>query len=248
MSGKSFAQGILLLCLAIYCHVSAAENSKGTIIMGTSHGPPYMDRATNSGLDIDIPRAVLERLGYTVEIRYMSLARAQAQLRAKRIDFTAPLFLGDKLGIYSSEPHIYYRPTVFSLKQRQLKINNIEDISNYSITTFQGAGGYFGNTFIKASQKSPRYSELHDMTVLPKILYATRTDLVVLDYYIFHHQLRHMGKVDWKSTLATHDIFPRVPAVVGFHNPRLRDIFNTELASFKTAGGYAKILERYTPD
>lgn len=229
------------------CQLCLAEAARQVLVMGTSNGPPYMDSATDSGLDIDIPRAVLERMGYQVEVRYMSLARAQAQLRAKKIDYTAPLFIGDKPGIHSSDPHVYYRPTAFSLQENQLQVSSLSDLGKYTMITFQGAGGYFGDVFIEASQRSPRYSEIHDMTLLPKMLYAKRSELVVLDYYIFHYQLSEMGGVDWKATLAVHDVFPRVPAVVGFHDPGLRDAFNRELKAFHKDGVYQAILDRYAP-
>ena len=236
------------LCLAFlvlgFTSVSGSESE--TLIMGTSNAPPYMIQETDSGLDIDIPRAVLKRMGYDLEVRYMPLARAQNELQNKRIDLMAPLFIEGVERVYMSSPHIYYRPTAFSLARRALSIQRLQDLGNYQIMTFQGAKGYFGTEFIESSQKSPRYSEISNMSLLPKSLYAERTDVVVIDYYIFLYFSNQITHADSAPELAIHDVFPRVPAAVAFHREKLRDEFNKNLKAIKHDGTYNKILLKYS--
>lgn len=242
------AIGLWIVCLGGLAQAEPLSglNRRPLLIMGTSDAPPYMIQATNSGLDVDIPRAALARLGYDLKIRYMPLARAEQELRSQRIDLMAPLFVGDKPGIYSSQPHVMYRPTAFSLRERGVAVSSLLDLGDYRMMTFQGATGYFGAEFIEASQRSPAYSEIHNMNKLAQLLFVGRTDLVVLDYNIFYYLTREWDDV-WLKQLAVHDIFPRVPAVVGFHRSKLRDAFNHALQAMRDDGSYAAILERYSP-
>jgi len=244
--------GLWLVCLAVLAPSPAlAERLLGAdkrplLIMGTSDAPPYMIQATDSGLDVDIPRAALARLGYRLQVRYMSLARAEEELRSGRIDLMAPLFVGDKPGIYSSEPHVMYRPTAFSLAQRAVKVTTLSDLGDYQVMTFQGATDYFGPAFVEASLRSPAYSEVYNMNNLARSLFAGRTDLVVLDYNIFYYQLRQLDKMP-VDILRVHEILPRVPAVVGFNRVALRDAFNGALRALRDDGSHAAILKRYSP-
>jgi polar amino acid transport system substrate-binding protein len=234
---------LITLFSALLPSTAAAQNR--TLIMGTSNAPPYMIRETNSGLDIDIPRAALERVGYTIHVRYMSLARATMEVRSKRIDLMAPLFSGDLDGIYSSKPHVMYWPTAFSLGENNVQLGSIRELANYSIMTFQGATGYFGSDFIEASKKSAQYMEIHNMMNLARLLYAGRTDTVVLDYHIFHYLKKQLSTKLQNKALTTHNIFPQVPAIVAFHDKALRDQFNKGLEEIKADGTYEKILQRY---
>lgn len=229
---------------------SVAPDRRPVLTMGTSDAPPHMIQATDSGLDIDVPRAVLAEMGYRLEVRYMSLSRAEEELRHGRVDLSAPLFDGDKMGIYSSQPHVMYRPTAFSLVQSALRVNTISDLGDYSLMTFQGAGAYLGEVFTEAAERSPRYAEVHNMNKLTHLLFARRTQLVVIDYNIFYYLARQLDSVSQArllEQLVVHDIFPPVPAVVGFHDSQLRDQFDLALQRVKDDGSYQEILRHYAP-
>lgn len=231
---------VLCLCLIVSFAVQAR-----TLVMGTSNGPPYMIQATDSGLDIDIPREALKRMGYDLSVRYASLARAQMEVQSRRIDLMAPLAVSGVDGVFMSEPYIYYRAAAFSLKKNHLTINNVRDLQQYRVMTFQGAKGYFGEEFVEAVRKAPLYSEIYKLSLLPRLLFAGRTDVVVLDYYIFKHFSHLLEEQNRLPELFVHDIFPRVPASVAFHNKALRDEFNRGLAAIKRDGTYDQILQKY---
>jgi len=252
----------LLLCYstALYSHAqspvtvenlgsapfSSANNAESKVLwMGTSDGPPYMIQATNSGLDIDIPRAVLARLGYQLKIRYMSLARATVEVQSGRLDLMAPMFVSGEEAGHRSKPHVWYRPTAFSIAHRKLAISSISDLGRYRVTTFQGATGYFGDEFVAASQLSPHYSESYNMAKLPHLLMAKRTDVVVLDYYIFHYFWKQLEVEAKRAVVEVHEIFPKVPATVMFFDEALRNKFNLGLEKIQSDGSYQKIIDSY---
>jgi len=224
----------------------ASATLADTITLGTSDAPPYMIKKDNSGIDIEITKTVLERMGHKVKVKYFSLARAQKELEDGRIDAMVPLFSSaQSSSIHVSQPHVMYRPTAFTLKGRNLQLNVLSDLGKYKLMTFQGATGYFGEVFKEATQVSPHYKEFYDMTKLVKLLYRKHTDVVVLDYNIFHYYLRDINFTRKYEMLKAHSIFPKVPAVVGFHNKQLRDQFNTELSKLYKDGSQKKIVQKY---
>lgn len=238
----------LLACLIFASLVlsSSVHAHPKVLVMATSDGPPHMIEATDSGLDIDIPRAVLKQLGYELRVMYMPLARAQKEVINKRVDMMTPMFVGQVEGLYLSDPAIIYRPTAFSLTDQQLSIQQLSDLAQQRIMTFQGATGYFGDVFVDASKRSPEYLEMHDMSMLPKLLLAGRTDVVVLDFYIFKHYRKKLGDYQREVDVTAHAIFPKVPAVVAFHDRELRDRFNEGLKQIKAQQIYQQILQKYS--
>ncbi len=241
---------LLLLTIASYAlwpTIAAADNSDAiglTLIMGTSNGPPYMIQETKSGLDIEIPQAALAKVGLPIELEFYPLSRAIHELQMGRIHLTAPFFTAAPKGVFVSDPHIEYRPIVITLNSIN-KLQNIAQLKNYSIATFQGATGYFGDTFYYVSLNSPDYAEHHNMGKLIDLLMSKRYQVIVLDYSIFQHFLSKSRYADKIEAITFHDLIPRVPAAVAFNDPALRDQFNKGLKLIKQDGTYLKILKRY---
>ena len=254
---KTLILKIAGLCqvIGLLCLVASNPCFAKTLTLATSDGPPYMIKETDSGLDIEIPREALKRAGVDLSVQYMALNRAQIQVQMKAADLMAPFFQQNTPGLYISEPYVMYRPAAFSLSKNELNINTLQDLGNYEIITFQGARGYFGPTFMAATRKSPSYIEHHDMTVLITLLSTGRTDVVVLDYNIFHYFLNQahskassgnaLYRHDVSQPITFHDIFPQVPAVAAFHDQTHRDLFNKGLKAIKADGTHAKIIGKY---
>lgn len=233
--------GVCLLSLALSMMPAYGE----TLLMGTSDGPPYMIQATETGLDIDIPRAALKAVGYDMKLQFYPLARAMRELQLDQIQLTAPFFSNPPNGIYVSDPHIEYRPIVVSMQGID-KIKDFTDLGRYKLATFQGAQGYFGESLVKAAEASPTYIEHHDMGKLVSLLIQGRTETVLLDYSIFNYYLNQSGYPEMHKKLVFHDFIPRVPATVAFHDLSLRDRFNEGLRLIRESGEYQQIIKRYT--
>jgi len=204
-----------------------------------------MIQSSDSGLDIDIPRAALNRAGYKLAIRYMPLARAQVEVQSQRIDLTTPFFRGGTDGLFLSEPHVMYRPTAFSLASRNLKLVQLGDLKHYRVHTFQGAKGYFGREYVDAISQSPHYEERPDMSKLVLSLASGRTDIVVLDYNIFSYFWNRAIGDAQKIQLRAHSIFPPVAAVAAFNNAEIRDKYNEGLKAIIRDGTHQKLIERH---
>ena len=149
------------------CHARA-------LVISSDDGPPHMIKKTNGGIDIEITREVLQELGYSVTIRYASLTRGKIDVERGSIDAVTPTFFEkDRPGFYVSSPTVTYKPTVFTLKSRNHTVNKILDLESHKVITFQGATGYFGNDFIRASKNS-EYRESYSMEKFPELLLRGR--------------------------------------------------------------------------
>jgi len=238
---------LLLYCGAVQQMSSAQIVSKTSLLLLSDDGPPHMIKVTKSGIDIDITREVIESMGEILKIEFSPLKRNQYQVMNKQADMFVPTFYQqDTKQLFISDPIIQYRPTVFSLKDKQLNFTKLADIKNKKVITFQGALGYFGAEFIKMSKQND-YREIHDMSKLPEMLMARRVDVIVLDYYIFYYFLKQSGSIKLGVTSAVneHKLIPEVNAHVGFNSEALRNKFNKYLKTYIHAKRDIAVINNY---
>ncbi len=247
-SALKFRSIIFYLIQACFSyHVGAAE-----LLMLTDDGPPHMIATSNSGIDVDITREILEQMGHTVKINYAPLSRNMIQVANQQADLFLPTFFQhDTDKLFISSPIINYRPTIFSLISSDFDFNSIADLAGKNLVTFQGASGYFGDEFIKVS-KLNGYSELHDMSKFPEMLIKARCEVVVLDYYIFYYYLQKYLQQNPDESGVIKEIeefilIPTVKAHVGFNNKILRDMFNQHLAIYKRQYKDKAVINKYIP-
>jgi len=87
------------------------------LLMLTDDGPPHMIEVSNSGIDVDITREVLEEMGYTVKLDFAPLNRTMLQVVNKQADLFLPTFFqNDTDKLFISAPIINYHPIAFSLE------------------------------------------------------------------------------------------------------------------------------------
>jgi len=237
-----FTQIPLFICISLIvlsvCHAQE-------LVISSDDGPPHMIQKTDEGIDIEIAREVLQELGYSVTIRYSSLARGKLDVERGHVDAVTPTFFEkDRPGFYVSSPTVTYKPTVFTLKSSHHKINNILGLAGHNIITFQGATGYFGPDFIEVSKNS-EYRESYSMEKFPELLLRGRYSAVVLDYYIFNYFYRIDDKNRDTSIFQAHPIIPPVKASVGFHDKNIRDQFNQKLSEYLNQKKDVRVIEKY---
>ncbi|WP_181902177.1 substrate-binding periplasmic protein [Thalassotalea euphylliae] len=243
------------LLLFAFC-LSSANLHGANLVIASDDAPPHMIARTNSGIDLDIVSQVLTSLGYNLSYTYAPLHRAKQMVISGKADVIVPTFYQqDNEQLYFSAPIIDYKPTIFSRRKDSLNINDFNDLAHYSVISFQGATGYFGQAYEQAVSKT-NYRELHDMSKFPALLLSKRTDIVVLDYYIFYYYLntiignegdtgvmsRHQAT---NYLIQSHPLIPPVSAYAAFYSKALRDEFNRALAQFINTKQYEKIINSY---
>ena len=230
---------VLLLCIVFQVtRITAAE-----LKMGTSDGAPYAFIGSDRGIEPEIVKAALP--DHRLRFSFMSYARAYREISNKRLDIVAPAAKTPDDTLFYSDVHVYYHPIAFSLKSRQLNLTDITQLRHYSIATFQGAAGYFGEAFRQATRQSPHYHELPNTPKLVNMLKMGRVDIVVFNFSIFNHYWQAEG---YNSDILTaNQIFALSPAYTAFHDPALRDRYNRGLQRIINNGRYRQIIERYLP-
>ena len=223
----------------------AGQSWAQELTLATDDGPPHMIRETDSGLDIDITRAALERAGFSMQIQYTALARAKRSVQNGLADVVVPTFFEeDEPGYYVSVPVVDYRPTIFTRAADGHDFQSLEGIENLRVVTFQGAEGYFGSRFTEMAKQNT-YVELHDMSALPLLLARGRADVVVLDYFIFQYHSQQTVTPELDVAFKAHTFMPTIPAYAGFNDPEIRDRFNAALAELIAEGARYQIVARY---
>ena len=220
------------------------------LLMLTDDGPPHMIAASNSGIDVDITREILEKMGHIVKLGYAPLSRTMIQVSKKQADLFLPTFSqNDTDKLFISAPIVNYRPIAFSLENNKFQFNNISDLAGKRLLSFQGATGYLGDEFVKIS-KIESYRELHDMSKFPEMLIKERCDVVILDYYIFYYYLQEYLKHNPADSHKITEIdefllFSTVNAHVGFNDKKLRNKFNQQLQLYKSQEKDKVVIKKY---
>ncbi|BBN82918.1 hypothetical protein PA25_29030 [Pseudoalteromonas sp. A25] len=237
---------IILKLLLTYLLLGAPLLAAQPLVLVSSEGPPHtINNEVHSGIDLDVTKAVLKRMGYDVKLLFVPLGRAEVMVKTAEADLMAPIFqTQDSKNFYISNAIVTYKPMVFSLKSAQLTPNSIADLSNYAVITFQGAPGYFGEEF-QTMSKQADYVESARMSVIPNLLSKGRFDFAVLDKYIFYYFYRLNNKERSVERFKEHALIPPVNASVAFKSATLRDAFNHELMRFKEEQHYQKIVKHY---
>ena len=237
----------LLQSSVVHALGTSATQLQGKLRFAIADGPPHVRWLDKSGPGIDIPQLVFRRMGYQLEFRDMSYSRAHMELKSGRVDMAAPVSQDHIDGIYLSDSHFFYRPMAFSLKSRSLSITNIHDLKNFRLCTYQGAAQSIGQDFSNVADSTKEYIELTHMGSLPKVLLADRTDVVIMDYYLYRHfesRARRYG-IDLDKLITVHDVFTILPARIAFNNPQIRDKFNQGLSDILDDGSYQELMEEF---
>lgn len=239
------AKELLLLTEDAPPHMISGEQTNREVLILTDDGPPHMIKQTDGGIDLDITREVLQSIGHSVAVFYTPLSRAKKSVEGKLADVSVPTFYQqDSDNFYLSNPVVHYRPTLFSMSAKAIDMKNITKLKGLRLMTFQGAKGYFNQDFLNLTMNN-KYREMHDMSVLPELLYKDRTDLVVLDYYIFYYFA--LERIDnFSPQLFSHQpLMAEVPAYAGFNSKQLRDEFNKALAIYLREGKDKAVIRKY---
>lgn len=236
------------LLIAVAPLVSRAEEPR-RLVVGTSDSiPPFVIAGNNSGIVIDIIRAALEGRGYQVEFTYAPNNRLTLELSRGRVDGVYNLPLGLLENAHYSIPVIRYLNVAVSLAERDLEINDSDDLAALRVAGFQNATGFLGGDFAAMAEANANYFEVSDQRSQVTMLYSGRVDAIVLDLSVFRYLRETVaGRVDTSAPVTIHPILPPAERFAAFLDPNVRDDFNNGLTELRQSGEYQAIVTRYLP-
>ncbi|KRC00903.1 hypothetical protein ASE26_21520 [Duganella sp. Root198D2] len=241
------AQTWLWLALAISCAARAQEAAMPEVHVGMGlPKPPYVMESGKAGLDYDIARQSLAAGGYRLVGHMLPQTRALAMLRAGQLDGLLSISEGIGGQDYFTDNYIVYQNVATTLTRRNLKIQQIEDLANYSVAAFQNASMVLGDRFGLVASGHSDYREVPAQITQNKLLFTGRVDVVIGDRMIFRYFSEKLEpQINAGQAVSFHRIFPESPRRAVFRDVRVRDAFNAGLKNLRANGTYDTLVKQY---
>jgi len=235
------------LALTVSCAAHAQEAALREVHVGMGlPKPPYIMESGTAGLDYDIARQALAAGGYRLVGHMLPQTRALAMLRAGQLDGLMSVSEGIGGQDYFTDNYIVYQNVAITLARRNLKLQQIEDLANYSVAAFQNASLVLGDRFSMVASGHSDYREVPAQITQNKLLFTGRVDVVVGDRLIFRYFSEKLEpKIDAGQPVTFHRIFPESPRKAVFRDARVRDAFNAGLKTIHANGTYDAIMKQY---
>ncbi len=234
----------------LFCLASVVPALADEIVIAIGQSlPPYVMGDTKSGLEVDIIRESLQRVGHTANFRFSPNLNAAGVMASGHIDGVAvntSYDVGKAVGktLFNSSPTISFQNFAITLKSYVGTIGSIGDLQNERIIAFLNAEKLLGEHFKRMAKSNGGYTEHSNQLVQPKMLLANRVDVAIADKRIFTYWAQQ-SDINVEENFFFHSIFPLSPRGVTFHNKSYRDDLNRGLTELRKSGGYKKILAKY---
>ncbi len=236
----------LILVLLVAC-VSITSLFSGEVKMAIGLSlPPYIIAEKNIGIEYDIVKEALAYKGHTLVPVYVPFARVLKEIETKRVQ--GALTVNESSGlkdVFFSNSHITYQNAVMSLKNANLTINSLENLSKLRVTGFMNAKLYLGKDYKNAMANNSKYDETNDQEAQVALLFKKRVQALVCDINIFKFYRQNNTKTDTSEEITIHELFPATNYKVAFIDKKLRDDFNEGLKYLRDSGKYKEIVKKY---
>lgn len=232
---------IVLFLTSPYTHAVEPFN----IVVGLSK-PPYVIKDNISGFEIELIKQLMTTIGKTPRFNFIPLGRSEKMLAMPNIDavMTANTNIFPNINTLSDN-YIEYHNVAISLKKNKFVINNIADLGNHTIASFQLAHKLLGNEFANAVTKSPMFIQVANQEKQVELLLLERIDVLVMDIKIFFHFLDKQRLFNQRNLIEIHEVFPVSPYRMAFKDPDDVLKFNAALKTFKQTESYKDLVSKY---
>lgn len=222
--------------------------------------PPYSysDQGTARGIETDIVKAILRRMGVALEEKSMSVCRIEAESKhGNTFDAVVGVPPGkDVHGRYYSKSIAVFENSLITLRSRKFNLKKISDLDGLSVGVWHNARYELGKEFRKvfapkANGRMPEsYREYSRQEEQVKSLWNGEVDAIVVDRLIFEWlRVSLPGQVNAGAEVDVFDLFPvQNHSHVVFKEQRIRDIFDKELRRLYRSGEYEQIVRTYLKD
>lgn len=225
----------------------AAQTAEVRVAFATTL-EPFVFAESHSGIEVEIVRSVLQRLGHTLQPVYVPNARVGHLFERRQVDVAATSLPGPGVSGFFSEPYIVFQNIAVTLAERKLQLDSIADMAGLKVVAFQKAGIYLGDEFRQMAQGNPKYREIADHLGQNRLLYRGGADVIVIERHVFDYQNKVLGVARYPESVRQvhiHPLFPPTPYRMRFHDKALRDAFDLEFAAITQLGIPEAIARKY---
>ncbi|MFT5594324.1 MAG: polar amino acid transport system substrate-binding protein [Oceanicoccus sp.] len=239
---------LYLLFLLALCH-SATSNPKEIVASFGGTLPPWVIEDGSKGILIDLLKDCLEPSNYKVTATLTPYARRFIGYQLGRSDVVSDV--NDKIikdqnleGFYTGDIYAYEN-FLYSLSEKKITINKIEDLASYSLLSWQGAIAHIGGKYAEMAKQNKQYSETHNQKTQLRMLFNKRVDFIQMDgsiYQYYHDEMQNNNEVDGNVSVKKLPLFGKSPNGFLFKTESARDSCLKNLTTVKNTSSYYDIL------
>lgn len=249
MFSSLVSQRFICTVAILFSGLSFGANSNDQVKLQLLAGlvkPPFIVEQNGRGLQLDIIREALAFSNIDVDFIHMPLARHMNSYRQLMLDGIITLPQGNPSDdIHLSVPYIHYQNVAISITENDFDIEALADLKNKSISAFQNATEFLGETYKDIATNAPYYEEVADQKKQMRNLYELKVEVAIADINIFKFFIKEQTSGIYNRAVSIHKIFPERPYVIGFRSDEIRNKFDLGLFNLQQSGRYKAIIEQY---
>ncbi|MBQ4829210.1 transporter substrate-binding domain-containing protein [Alteromonas sp. MMG017] len=233
---------VVLLIILFSSHAAFAKQIE--VVVGWTK-PPYVISEQDSGFELELVRAILLEMGHDMSPIYVPFGRTASLVKKGGMDIGLTLNPGHDIDpAILTDAYVYYQNVAVSRTDRNLEINEIEDLLGHSVIAFQTAISVLGEEFKNTLAHQKNYMELAQQERQVNLLLLGSVDVAVLDRNIFQY-VKHQLPVEKQHDTKIHELFPVSSYSAAIRDEQLRNEFNSVLAQFIKDGRYQSLLDEF---
>lgn len=196
------------------------------------------------GVDVDVVRAVLSKMGYEVAFFTFPWSRCVELMKIKAYDGIMSLRITQECQAflsYPDEPLSTGKDVLFKLRSSELNFERLEDIS-FNVLCGYTEGYACGDWFWNAKFKKIAVSD--DVTGF-KLLQSGRIQLFVCNLFVGKQLAKDLGIEVQPSPVFGEKMIYYLAFSKNYQGSYLSEVFSRRLKEFKLTDEYLRILKRY---
>ncbi|WP_135077145.1 transporter substrate-binding domain-containing protein [Terasakiella sp. SH-1] len=233
------------ILIAIVLSVGKASARDITIAMGNIE--PYFIPKQDSGIFTDLVLATFRHMpGLKPKFRFGLTNKVRWNLyEVGKVDAVANIFDSVTADGCRTDELFRFSDVAITRKESKLKLESVQDLAGKDIISFEGARGFFGESYSK-HLSADRYFETKVQASQARMLITKRVDVSVGDLFIFLNALQDPLNVGVSpADFDYHPLFPQISTRMAFKDTSLCQPFNEALAKLRASGEYEKIYDMY---
>lgn len=221
---------------------------KGTLILGFTEFPPmgFVENGVTKGFDIEIAEKVMERLGVTMETKYIDWSAKELELKSRRVDAVwngMTITEERKLQMTFSAP--YFDNQLVILSRASSALDTVEDLKGMVIGVELSSSADIAlsarEDIVSAASKVKKYATSSDALLA---LQAGQIDALIVDEIFARYEV--LEKTDGIFFLGT-EVLGHEEYGIGYRlgDTQLRDRIDEILDELYDEGIIGEISEKY---
>lgn len=246
-------QIVALLCCSSFVW---ADNGKTMSVAFSRGRPPYVftEKGQLRGIEIDLTREALSRLGYKLKAEALSPYRIEAEAKhGKSFDIVVGAPFESDGARFHSKALVKFENVAVVLKSKKITIKSVKDLTSWRVGAWVNAGTSLGREFQRqysprvSGKPVPNYKEFAKQDEQFRAFWEDKIDVLIIDRYIFGWFRMNQGtQVDVLRDVEAFSIFPDPKSTsVAFSDQKMRSAFEQELEKMRESGEYDRIVQSY---